>query len=146
VLDADLAAAFDRIEHDQLLDQLATFPARGLIAGWLKAGVVEKGRFTVTEEGTLQGGVVSPLLLNVALHGMAQAAGVRYQTAGDHAGHTVTGSPVVIRYADDLVALCLPDTRRNRSRRGSPRGWRPRVWSSTRTRRASSPSTRGSTS
>jgi hypothetical protein len=51
VLDADLAAAFDRIDYDQLLDQLATFPARGLIAGWLKAGVVEKGRFTVTEGG-----------------------------------------------------------------------------------------------
>jgi RNA-directed DNA polymerase len=106
VLDADLAAAFDRIDHDHLLSQLGTFPARGLIAGWLRAGVVEKGRFTPTEEGTPQGGVVSPLLLNVALHGMEQAAGVRYQTAGGHAGATVPGSPVLIRYADDLVALC----------------------------------------
>jgi RNA-directed DNA polymerase len=75
VLDADLAAAFDRIDHDHLLSQLGTFPARGLIADWLKAGVVEKGRFSPTEEGTPQGGVVSPLLLNVALHGMEQAAG-----------------------------------------------------------------------
>jgi len=39
VLDADLTAAFDRIDHDHLLDQLGTFPARELIAGWLKAGV-----------------------------------------------------------------------------------------------------------
>ena len=62
-----------------LLGQLGTFPARELIADWLKAGVVEHGRFTPTEEGTPQGGVVSPLLLNVALHGMEQAAGVRYQ-------------------------------------------------------------------
>src|ERR1035437_2292754 len=106
VLDADLAGAFDRIDHSYLLDQLGTFPARGLIADWLKAGVVEEGRFAPTEEGTPQGGVVSPLLLNVALHGMEQAAGVRYQTAGVHAGETVRGSPVVIRYADDLVALC----------------------------------------
>jgi RNA-directed DNA polymerase len=105
-LDADLAAAFDRIEHDHLLSSLGTFPARGLIAGWLKAGVIEKGRFTPTEEGTPQGGVVSPLLLNVALHGMEQAAGVRYHQTGQQAGKTVPGSPVLIRYADDLVALC----------------------------------------
>ena len=106
VLDADLAAAFDRIDHDHLLRQLGTFPARGLIADWLTAGVVEKGRFAPTEEGTPQGGVVSPLLLNVALHGMEQAAGVRYQTAGAHTAATEPGSPVLIRYADDLVALC----------------------------------------
>lgn len=106
VLDADLAAAFDRIDHEHLLAQLGTFPARGLIADWLKAGVVEEGRFAPTEEGTPQGGVVSPLLLNVALHGMEQAAGVRYQTSGTYAGQTVPGSPVLIRYADDLVALC----------------------------------------
>src|SRR5665811_2032199 len=67
VLDADLAGAFDRIDHDYLLRQIGTFPARELIADWLKAGVVEKGRFTPTEEGTPQGGVVSPLLLNVCL-------------------------------------------------------------------------------
>src|SRR5665647_663127 len=106
VLDADLAAAFDRIDHDHLLSLLGTFPARGLIAEWLKAGVVEKGRFAPTEEGTPQGGVVSPLLLNIALHGMESAAGVRYQNTGIHAGETVRASPVLIRYADDLVALC----------------------------------------
>ena len=48
---------------------------------WLKAGVVEKGRFTPTEEGTPQGGVISPVLLNIALHGMEEAAGVRYRTS-----------------------------------------------------------------
>jgi RNA-directed DNA polymerase len=106
VLDADLTAAFDRIDHQHLLDQLGTFPARGLIAGWLKAGVIEDGRFAPTEEGTPQGGIVSPLLLNVALHGMEQAAGVRYLTTGTDAGQTVPGSPVLVRYADDLVALC----------------------------------------
>ena len=62
--------------------QLGTFPARELISRWLKAGVVENGRFTPTEEGTPQGGVVSPVLLNVALHGMEGAAGVRYQLIG----------------------------------------------------------------
>jgi RNA-directed DNA polymerase len=106
VLDADLAAAFDRIDHDHLLRQLSTFPAREMIAGWLKAGVIENGRFAPTGEGTPQGGVVSPLLLNVALHGMETAAGVRYQRAGSDAAATAAGSPVLIRYADDLVAFC----------------------------------------
>ena len=106
VLDADLAAAFDRIGHDQLLSRLGTFPARELIAGWLRAGVIEDGRFTRTGEGTPQGGVISPLLLNVALHGMETAAGVRYQRVGSDAAVTAAGSPVLVRYADDLVAFC----------------------------------------
>ena len=52
VLDADLAAAFDRIDHDRLLAELGTFPARGMVRDWLKAGVVDRDRFTATEEGT----------------------------------------------------------------------------------------------
>ena len=63
-------------------DQLGTFPARGMVAQWLKAGVVEQGRLHRTEDGVPQGGVVSPVLLNVALHGMEQAAGVRYDPNG----------------------------------------------------------------
>jgi RNA-directed DNA polymerase len=102
VLDADLAAAFDRIAHDHILAMLGTFPARGMVWQWLRAGVVDHGRLSRTEEGTPQGGVVSPVLLNVALHGMEQAAGVRYDTNG----WARAGSPVLIRYADDLVALC----------------------------------------
>ena len=70
VLDADLAGAFDRIGHDHILTMLGSFPARGMIRQWLKAGVVENGRLSRTEEGTPQGGVVSPVLLNIALHGM----------------------------------------------------------------------------
>lgn len=54
VLDADLRAAFDRINHDYLLGQLGSFPGKGMIRKWLKAGVVEKGRFSPTEEGTPQ--------------------------------------------------------------------------------------------
>ena len=50
--------------------------------------------------------MISPLLLNVALHGIEQAAGVRYRTTGSNAGTAEPGSPVVVRYADDLIALC----------------------------------------
>ena len=82
-LDADLAAAFDRIDHDQLLAAIGSFPARDMIRDWLKAGVFEPGKgFAPTEEGTPQGGVISPLLLNVALHGLEEAAGVRYASPG----------------------------------------------------------------
>src|SRR6266536_2821590 len=52
-LDADLAAAFDRINHDYLLGAIGGFPARGMIAAWLKAGVFEPGKgFAPSSEGT----------------------------------------------------------------------------------------------
>ena len=106
-LDADLAAAFDRIDHDHLLASPGSFPARDLIRGWLKAGVFEAGTgFAPTAEGTPQGGVISPCLLNVALHELEEAAGVRYRARGPRAGDTERGSPVAVRYADDVVVLC----------------------------------------
>ena len=107
ILDADLSAAFDRIDHSFLLGQLGTFPARDMIAGWLRAGVFEAGKgFAPTEEGTPQGGVISPLLLNVALHGLEDAAGVRYCTAPSLEGIVRQGSPAATVYADDFVVCC----------------------------------------
>jgi RNA-directed DNA polymerase len=106
-LDADLAAAFDKIDHDHLLKAIGQFPARGMIRNWLKAGVFERGKgFAPTEEGTPQGGTISPLLLNVALHGLEEAAGTRYQTIGVRAGTVQRGSVILVRYADDMIALC----------------------------------------
>jgi RNA-directed DNA polymerase len=107
VLDADLAGAFDRIGHNHLISMIGSFPARGMIRQWLKAGVVENGRLFRTEEGTPQGGVASPLLLNIALHGMETAAGARYKADG----HAKTGTPVLIRYADDCVPRTLKEDR-----------------------------------
>jgi RNA-directed DNA polymerase len=106
VLDADLTAAFDRIDHHRLLGHLHGFPAREPVARWLRAGVIENQRYAPTEEGTPQGGVISPLLMNIALHGIETAAGARQQTTPSHRGWSVPGTPVVVRYADDLVALC----------------------------------------
>jgi RNA-directed DNA polymerase len=106
ILDADLVAAFDKISHEHLLTMLGGFPAREMIAGWLEAGIFEAGKgFAPTGEGTPQGGVVSPLLLNIALHGLEEAAGVRYRT-GTHAGELKDGCPALTRYADDLVVCC----------------------------------------
>lgn len=106
VLDADLAAAFDNLDHDHLLCLLGTFPARRMVGMWLRSGVLDQGLLTPTERGSPQGGVISPLLMNVALHGMEQAAGVRYITTGANAGTVRPGSPALIRYADDLLVFC----------------------------------------
>ena len=106
ILDADLSAAFDKISHEHLLKAIGDFPAREMIAGWLKAGIFEAGKgFAPTGEGTPQGGIISPLLLNIALHGLEEAAGVRYRT-GARAGEVGSGSPALTRYADDLVVCC----------------------------------------
>ena len=98
----------------------ARSPARGMIARWLKAGVVEQGRLHRTEEGTPQGGVISPVLLNVALHGMEQAAGVRYYPSGTRARRVVAGCPVLVRYADDRA----PRTRKEELSRSRVRRMR----------------------
>src|ERR1035438_762840 len=99
VLEADLEGAFDNIDHDFLLRSLGSFPAKGLIRQWLKAGVMEDGRFAPTESGTPQGGVISPLLLNIALHGLEEAAGVRYGRRPGQPDQAKSG-PVLVRYAD----------------------------------------------
>src|SRR6266550_2119308 len=85
---------------------VGSFPGREMISDWLKAGVFENGKgFAPTEEGVPQGGPLSPVLLNVALHGIEQAAGVRYHTSGTRVGVT-PGFPTLVTYADDMIALC----------------------------------------
>ncbi|MHC5821942.1 MAG: reverse transcriptase domain-containing protein [Nostoc sp.] len=73
VLDADISKCFDKINHKELLKKINTFPTmRRLIKAWLKSGVMDDGQFFETNEGTPQGGVISPILANIALHGMEQ--------------------------------------------------------------------------
>jgi len=109
VLDADIAGCFDNINHKALLDKLGTFPSfRRMIKAWLKAGIFDGGTLFPTTEGTPQGGVISPLLANIALHGLATTVGSAFQLYkypdGGH-GKQVRWKPVVIRYADDFVIL-----------------------------------------
>ena len=101
VLDADIANCFNNINQTVLLEKLHTYPAmRRVIKAWLKAGVLEEGVFTPTEAGTPQGGPLSPLLANVALHGMEQAIQAEYPWKGRD-----KPKPKLVRYADDLVVL-----------------------------------------
>jgi RNA-directed DNA polymerase len=107
VLDADIAACFDRLDQRALLRKLHPFPAlRRVIRRWLKAGVWDGVDFKPTETGAQQGSPLSPLLANVALHGLetdVQAAFPRtYTSKGQVHRHW---KPTVVKYADDLVVL-----------------------------------------
>jgi len=101
VVDADIAGAFDHIDHEYLLKTIGNVPGRELIRQWLKAGYREDGILHDTDAGTPQGGVISPLLANIALHGMEEALGIAYK----YGGKNRTGRAVV-RYADDFVVFC----------------------------------------
>lgn len=71
VLDADIAECLDRINHQALLNKIETTPIiRRIIKSWLKAGIMENGQVYFHDNGTSQGSVISPLLANIALHGM----------------------------------------------------------------------------
>src|SRR2546421_1640897 len=98
VLDADLKGCFDNINHEALLRKLNTYPAlRHTIRAWLKAGAVDNGVFEQTISGTPQGGVASPLLANIALHGM--------ETQVAQAFTYREGKPNFVRYADDFCVF-----------------------------------------
>ena len=97
VLDADIEKCFDKINHQALLNKLSAIqPISRLVRGWLKAGVVDGGQLLFPEAGVPQGGVISPLLMNVALHGLEQHL---LQSFGKD------NKPAIIRFADDLVIL-----------------------------------------
>jgi RNA-directed DNA polymerase len=91
VLEADIRGFFDNIAHESILTMINNFPKRNLIQGWLKAGFVFEGYLNPTDKGTPQGGVISPLLANIGLHGLEQ--------------HIKSTNPKlgVVRYADDFI-------------------------------------------
>ena len=106
VLDADITKCFDRIDHQALLDKIDTFALlRRTIKGWLKAGVMDGGQLFPNEAGTPQGGVLSPLLMNIALHGLEKCVEEAFPKTRRTDGKKERWTPAVIRYADDLIVL-----------------------------------------
>ena len=105
IFEGDFKSCFDTLSHDWILEQLGNFPAKRIIQSWLKAGYVYNDLFHETCLGTPQGGVISPLLANIALHGMEEALNVTYKKR--KSGYTSFYSRyIVVRYADDFVVLC----------------------------------------
>ncbi len=100
VLDADIFKCFDKIDQKKLLDKLNTFPKLDRqIKAWLKSGVVMDGRLFPTNEGTPQGGVASPILALIALHGLETA--IRSCVSQGKAQRALS----VVLYADDFVVI-----------------------------------------
>ena len=91
VLEADIKGFFDNIAHESILSMMSNFPKRELVKGWLKAGFVFQGKLNPTEQGTPQGGVISPLLANIGLHGLETYIKATNSKLG------------VVRYADDFI-------------------------------------------
>ncbi len=94
VLEGDIKGCFDHISHQWLLDNVPM--DSGILKKWLSAGVVCQGEFFPTEEGTPQGGIVSPALANWALNGLEQALKLRFNSRKSNAVN-------IVFYADDFV-------------------------------------------
>ncbi|MFZ1027556.1 MAG: reverse transcriptase domain-containing protein, partial [Limnoraphis robusta] len=113
VLDADIAKCFDCIDHKRLLSKLNTYPTlRRQVRAWLKSGVMDGIELFPTSEGTPQGGVISPLLANIALHGMeyrikefAKTLDMKNDKGCQKSWQMKVQSLTLIRYADDFVIL-----------------------------------------
>lgn len=94
VLDADIAGCFDNINHEILIEKMEISPhIKKIIRQWLKAGILDQGAFHRNEKGTPQGGVISPLLANIALHGLENLV------------KSINKNAYMVRYADDFVVL-----------------------------------------
>jgi RNA-directed DNA polymerase len=101
IFEGDFKACFDTLNHDYIIKQISGFPQTEVIAKWLKAGFVDNSVFNETDEGTPQGGVISPLLANIALHGMEESLGIKYRSDNRN-----ISKYALCRYADDFVIMC----------------------------------------
>ena len=112
VLDADIRKCFDRINHDKLLEKMDTFEViRIQVKAWLKAGLHDELNDIIIQEndmGTPQGGIISPLLMNIALHGI-EDIGIKIindvKWSMDYTKYRAKNAFKLVRYADDFVAF-----------------------------------------
>jgi RNA-directed DNA polymerase len=107
IFEGDFEGCFDNLDHGHILSSISNFPAKKTVKGWLKSGFLDNDTFTMTESGTPQGGIISPLLANIALHGMEEELGIKYKIYGKKNPeiHNIS-SKSLVRYADDFVVLC----------------------------------------
>merc|ERR1711975_97616 len=103
----DIAKCFDKINHEYLLSKVdCPYLIKRIIKQWLQSGVMDNGVFEETDSGTPQGGVISPLLANIALHGMINDTMNKFPKSFYRNGKQVRDNqPKIIRYADDFVII-----------------------------------------
>jgi RNA-directed DNA polymerase len=110
IVEADIKGCFDNISHSFIMDRIKGFPASELIKKWLECGSVEivDGQYNYLEayEGTPQGGVISPLLSNIALHGLEEDLDIKYSSQGYVTKRDNPLHRTMIRYADDFIVVC----------------------------------------
>ena len=105
VWDVDIEKCFDKISHEFLEKEtklIACPKAYEYIIKWLKAPIIDRGIKTFPSEGTPQGGILSPLLCNIALNGLENAVRDGLPSPNSSEGRKISGS-WVIRYADDFI-------------------------------------------
>ena len=101
ILEGDIKGCFDHISHEWLMENI---PMDTQILGkWLKSGFVETGRIFPTEEGTPQGGAISPTLMNMTLDGLERILRERFPARRKVNGETVFDKVNFVRYADDFI-------------------------------------------
>src|SRR5258708_25088975 len=101
ILEGDIAACFDRISHEWLLTHIPM--EKAMLKKWLKAGYLEKGVLHPTEEGTPQGGIISPVIANMTLDGLEKQLREAFPRQTKRGGQICSPKVNFIRFADDFV-------------------------------------------
>ena len=101
ILEGDIKSCFDRISHTWLLDHIPM--DKTILSAWLKAGYMDKSVLYATEDGAPQGGILSPVLANMALDGLERILRRKYPHSGSRALKGKNKQVNLIRYADDFI-------------------------------------------
>lgn len=101
VLEADITGCFDHISHQWMMENIPM--DKVILMKWLKSGYLFKGELFSTEEGTPQGGIISPTLANLTLDGLQELVNLKRRTVN---GERITPMTNLVRYADDFIVTC----------------------------------------
>lgn len=101
ILEGDIKGCFDHINHDWMLNNILTDTQ--VLKKWLKSGVIDEGKLFPTNEGTPQGGIISPVLANLVLDGLQPMLEERFGTWSRKQNQYIKNKVNFVRYADDFV-------------------------------------------
>jgi RNA-directed DNA polymerase len=101
ILEGDIKSCFDTISHEWLLTHIPM--EESILEKWLKAGYMEKSVWHASEDGTPQGGIISPVLANMTLDGLEMLLREKYPTKGPGGERGRRSKVHLVRYADDFI-------------------------------------------